>query len=286
MSRLRPALAAAALVALVAASAHVRPEPTAREVVDHARRAHGVAVLDDACAILVFRGDTYYAARSNGGFTYRLLAAAREQALVTLTNDTLVVDTLAYEAYRKGKTMPFGYVFRDSVRANAASIVRAAETQLNSVIYFAFLPYNLNDPAVRLRRLDDATFDGRTHRTVEVTFAQENGGRDHDDRFVYWFDADSGLLRALAYRFHTGDGGTRFRRVSRIHQAEDRDALVRLNDYEAYTDTTIGDRIEAYPQHIGAATMQRLPDIALDSVRINLSVRRPDLCGTREANGI
>lgn len=304
MSLARPAFAAAALVAVVTAAALVSPEPSAREIVNRARRVHGVAELDEACVAFSFRGTAYVAARQGRRFAYRMYPAvdlgfstdqggpvpldtigdAPFRELARLTNDGLVVDTFAFEAYRRilrgdplNAPPSLSYItfhdfdaeiapLRDSVRANAAAIVRAAETQLNSVVYFALLPYNLNDPAVRLKRLDDAGFDGRMHHTVEVTFNQDGGGRDHDDRFVYWFEANSGRLRALAYRFHTGDGGTRFRRVSRIHEVKNGDthALLWLNDYEAYTDTTLGDRIETYPQRLGAATMQRLPDIAFD----------------------
>lgn len=266
MALARPALATAALVAVVAAAALAPTEPTAHEIVGRARAAHGVTVLDEACIVFRFRDATYAAARHDGRFAYRMVQGDhREAGLAALANDGLWVDTVAYEAFRKNRTP--NAAFRDSVQANAASIVRAAETQLNSVVYFALLPYNLADPAVRLKRLDDAAFDGRTHRAVEVTFGQDGGGRDHDDRFVYWFDADTGLLRALAYRFHTGDGGTRFRRVSNVHRVpvSGRAAThVLLNDYAAYTDTTLGDRIEAYPQRLGAATMQRLPDIATE----------------------
>lgn len=292
------------LVALVAASALYRPAPTARAVVDRARRVHGVDALDHACVTFSFRGTGYAAARLGGRFAYRMHPAAdlgfsTEQGgavpfcmigeapfreLARLTNNGLAVDTFAFETYRRIlRGLPLhgpptlGYVpyfdfdaeiapLRDSVRANGAAIVRAAETQLNSVVYFALLPYNLADPAVRLRRLDDAAFDHRVHHTVEVTFAKDGGGRDHDDRFVFWFEQRTGRLRALAYAFHTGEGGTRFRRVTGTVEADvaTGDQPLLLNDYEAFTDTTLGTHIEGYPARLGAPTMQRLPNVAFD----------------------
>lgn len=265
------ALATAALVALVSAAALLRPAPTAREVVDDARRAHGSAALDEACVAFAFRGTPFVAARSGGRFAYRMLGAD-ERPLATLTNEGLAVDTLAYEAHRRFPDGTPSAGFRDSVRAHGDAIARSAETTLNSVVYFALLPYNLNDPAVRLRRLGDASFGGRRYRTVEVTFAPDGGGRDHDDRFVYWFDADTRLLGAMAYAFHTGEGGTRFRQVSRVHRLLAGDgptapSLV-FNDYRASTDTTLGARIEAYPSRLGAPTVQPLPDLRTDAPRL------------------
>src|SRR5690606_34100128 len=47
------------------------------------------------------------------------------------------------------------------------------ETAVHSVVYFAFLPFRLEDPAVRLRELPPEELAGVPYRRIEVTFAEE-----------------------------------------------------------------------------------------------------------------
>uniref|UniRef100_UPI004047669A DUF6503 family protein n=1 Tax=Roseivirga sp. TaxID=1964215 RepID=UPI004047669A len=66
---------------------------------------------------------------------------------------------------------------------------RAAFTRsVNSVIYFFRLPFGLNDPAVNKTFVGETEIKGKTYYEVKVTFAQEGGGEDFDDVFLYWFD--------------------------------------------------------------------------------------------------
>ncbi len=94
------------------------------------------------------------------------------------------------------------------------------ETGLNSVVYFAFLPWRLQDPAVRLRDLGEVEVQGEPYRKIEVTFEVEGGGRDWEDRFIYWFHRETHLLDFLAYRYHTGEGGTRFRQATNRREVQ------------------------------------------------------------------
>jgi hypothetical protein len=70
---------------------------------------------------------------------------------------------------------------------------------------------------------------GRPYRMVEVIFEQEGGGRDWEDRFVYWFGEEDGMLDFLAYDF--GDGGTRFREAFNRREIEG----ILFQDYRNYT---------------------------------------------------
>lgn len=80
-------------------------------------------------------------------------------------------------------------------------------------IYFPFLPYRLNDPSVFKQALGSETWDGRALDKVKVTFAA-GSSTDADDQYMYWFDPETGRVEMLAYSFHTGDGGLRFRRAT------------------------------------------------------------------------
>lgn len=104
------------------------------------------------------------------------------------------------------------------------------ETAVNSVVYFGFLPFRLLDPAVQLRDLGTEEVGGEPYRMVEVTFQEEGGGQDWEDRFVYWFHQDRHTLDYLAYRYHRDGGGTRFRRA--VNRREVGGLLVQ--DYENF----------------------------------------------------
>lgn len=247
------------LVLLVLADAACAPgAPSAERIVAQARRAHGSARLDTATVRFVFRGDCYDLRRDDD----------RRLTVERVYRDTVPGETGPYVLLWRERYGPGG-VSRDVPGTRSGGPLsgqeaRGVETVLNSVAYFALLPYNLSDPAVRLRRLPDAVIRGAPYRTVEVTFVPEGGGRDWQDRFVYWFHRDRHTLDYLAYRYHTDEGGTRFRVATNARTV----GGVRWQDYENYTDTTLGDRIEAYPARLGTPTLVRVSDVVLERVAV------------------
>ncbi|WP_207507695.1 DUF6503 family protein [Telluribacter humicola] len=85
------------------------------------------------------------------------------------------------------------------------------QNSVNSVAYFILLPQPLNDPAVKKEYLGEATIKGKSYHKVLVSFAQEGGGKDYSDEFVYWFDKDDHSMDYLAYLYYTDETGLRFR---------------------------------------------------------------------------
>ena len=73
-------------------------------------------------------------------------------------------------------------------------------TAVNSVSYFALLPHALTDPAVQSERLGVDTIRGVPYHRVEVTFQQQGGGPDWEDRFVYWFQTETMEMNFLSTR--------------------------------------------------------------------------------------
>ncbi|HYE56956.1 MAG TPA: hypothetical protein VD948_00550, partial [Rhodothermales bacterium] len=67
-----------------------------------------------------------------------------------------------------------------------------------------------------------------------------------------------------AYHYHTDGGGTRFRVATHPRVI----GRVRWQDYENYTDSTLGKRIEAYPSRLGASTLHRVSDVQLEHVEV------------------
>ncbi|MEM9546841.1 MAG: DUF6503 family protein [Bacteroidota bacterium] len=88
---------------------------------------------------------------------------------------------------------------------------RKYSNSVNSVHYFAFLPFFLNDQAVNKRLIGEAKVKDKDYYKIEVTFDQEGGGDDHDDVYMYWIAKDDYTMDYLAYSFHVNGGGVRFR---------------------------------------------------------------------------
>jgi len=88
---------------------------------------------------------------------------------------------------------------------------KSYSNSVNSVHYFAFLPFFLNDAAVNKNLLGTTTVKGKAYYKIQVTFDQEGGGDDYDDIYVYWIDKVDYSLDYLAYSFHVNGGGVRFR---------------------------------------------------------------------------
>ena len=88
---------------------------------------------------------------------------------------------------------------------------RSYARSVNSVHYFAFLPYFLNDNAVIKEFIGETQIKGKDYYKIKVTFDQEGGGDDYDDVYIYWIDQEEYTLDYLAYSFHVDGGGVRFR---------------------------------------------------------------------------
>ena len=79
-------------------------------------------------------------------------------------------------------------------------------------IYFAFLPYRLDDPTVIQEDLGIEEWEGRRLHKVKITF-EPGSSTDAEDEYLYWFDPETARLEQLAYSFQGRPGGLRFRRL-------------------------------------------------------------------------
>ena len=141
------------------------------------------------------------------------------------------------------------------------------ETAVNSVVYFGFLPFRLDDPPVRAVDLGTGELAGEPYRKIEITFVQEGGGGDWEDRFIYWFHEADGTLDYLAYREAADVETTRFRRA--VNRREVGGLL--LQDYENYTgDPDVGD-VADYDQLFEMGSLRLVSMVEFD----NLAVRVP-----------
>ena len=89
---------------------------------------------------------------------------------------------------------------------------RRARDFVDARVYFPFLPYGLNGPEVYKEDLGLDNWEGRELHKIRVTF-QEGTSTDADDKYMYWFDPETGEMAMFGYDFHVGDGGLRLRKV-------------------------------------------------------------------------
>lgn len=82
---------------------------------------------------------------------------------------------------------------------------------INSVIYFATLPYKLGDASVNKEIVGEDSINGQAYKMMKVSFGQEGGGEDFDDEYLYWFNSNTHTMDYFAYNYTVNQGGVRFR---------------------------------------------------------------------------
>lgn len=154
-------------------------------------------------------------------------------------------------------------------RINAAAVQlsekksKGISNSINSVFYFALLPSKLFDTAVITDyRGIVRTNTGNFHQ-VAVQFKQEGGGEDFQDKFFYWFNAETFQLSYLAYSYETNGGGIRFRSVEK-HQKLNSGFV--FQDYVNYKTVSLENNLQdLLPMHLDSGLVE-LSRIRLENV--------------------
>jgi len=184
-----------------------------QKIVDNAITAAGGDKFSDFLVDFDFRDKHYRGMRKNGSFQLeRHFNDSLGEVKDIYTNDNFV-RMINDEVANIPDSMAFKYM-----------------NSVNSVHYFAMLPYGLNDPAVNKRFLGETQIKDKTYLKVEITFDEKDGGKDFEDVFVYWFEKDTYKLDYLAYSYITDGGGMRFREVYK----EQNVGGIRFSDYNNY----------------------------------------------------
>lgn len=187
-------------------------ELTAQNIIDKTIEFSGGALYENAEITFVFRNIIYKSIRKNERYSLQRILPDTLNTVDILTND-------GFERIQDGEKVALSdtlnFKYRESV---------------NSVHYFMQLPFGLNDPAVNKKLLDPVTIKGKDYYKIEVTFAEEGGGVDFEDVFLYWISKDEFTLDYLAYKFLTNDGGIRFRQSYNSRVVEG----IRFSDYKNF----------------------------------------------------
>lgn len=159
-------------------------------------------------AIEVAGGDRYRTSRIDFEFRGRRYVSYLEDGKrvlqrLTPTDSALIEDTRIDGFFRRR--------IGDSTLVLPDSTSRNYSNSVNSVHYFAYLPYGLNGEAVQKELLGVVSIGEKEYYKIRVTFRQEGGGEDFQDIFVYWFNTQTFRPDFLAYEYQTEGGGLRFR---------------------------------------------------------------------------
>jgi len=227
-------------------------EPEA--IIQKTIETHGGDKLYNSNIAFTFRGDRFERSYQNGRFRY-----AR-----TFT-DTL--GQTVYEAINNDSTwreidgQPVS--LSDSTKANI-------HESINSIIYFGFLPFKLDDEAVNERYIGTATINGSPYHEIEITFDKQGGGKDYQDRFVYWIHRNKYTIDYFAYHYHIDGGGVRFR------EAYNRRSIngIRFQNYRNYkpvSDSLLPEyKIERFDELLKNNQLKLVSRVAIDSVSVKL----------------
>ena len=220
----------------------------AQEIIDLAISAAGGEVLDQVRVSFNFRDRHYVATRQEGKYHYERIF---RDSMGLRVHDHLTNEGLWREVAGEKVVLSM----KDSA---------AYANSVNSVIYFALLPYFLNDPAVIKTYLGVESIGGKEYEKIKVTFQQEGGGKDFEDEFIYWFAGDTYHLDFLAYNYITDGGGARFREAYNARQING----VRFVDYTNYKPITKSRKVAHFAQWFGQDSLVFLSRIVLDSVEV------------------
>ncbi|OKL39507.1 DUF6503 family protein [Pontibacter flavimaris] len=236
------------LLLFTACSGNQTQRSEAQAVVDAALEAHGSPKLNKSVVTFKLRDIQYRALRDNGAYVYSR----------TFTDSTgqRIHDVLSNSGFKRTV---------DDVEAKLPEEkAQAYSNSVNAVIYFALLPYFLNDAAVQKSYLGEVQVKGEPYHKVKVTFAQEGGGEGFQDQYIYWFHKDRHTMDYLAYDFQENGGGSRFREVSNVQEV----GGIRFQDYHNYKAADKDFPIENYDRAFEAGKLEKVSEINLDEVQV------------------
>jgi hypothetical protein len=217
----------------------------AEKIVDQSILAHGGSKFESAKISFDFRDRSYQIFKSTSAFEYiRAFSDSTGQVKDILNNQgfTRFVNAEVVELEEKRE--------------------KAFTNSVNSVAYFAYLPYGLNDQAVFKNLVGETEIEGNKYHVIKVTFSEDGGGEDFDDEFLYWIHQETFLVDYLAYSYHTDGGGVRFRKAIKKHEIG---GLI-LQDYENYKPADESAPVEEMEALYKAGKLQLLSEILLENV--------------------
>lgn len=220
---------------------------TADEVINKAIETHGGERYDNMLVEFDFRNRHFKAKIQNGQYVYERSFRSDEGWV----RDIYQKDT-------------FSRMINDRRVVLSGENRRSFQNGTNSVIYFALLPFHLDDPVINRQLMRSVKIKNEPYYKVEVTFG-DGGGENFESTYVYWVHKKNFTVDYLAYSFNINGGGVRFREASEARVVEG----VRFQNYRNYTIK------EDYPTHeldyaFEQGKLELVSEINLENIQVRL----------------
>lgn len=221
----------------------------AQRIIDKTIANHGGELYEHSRTTFEFRDIEYIAEYDYGRYMYQ---RRMQDSLGT------IVDKMTNNSFTRT-------INGDTVEVSDEKI-EDYSSSINSVIYFALLPYKLNDAAVIKEYLGQTTIKGEPYYEIMVNFKQEGGGEDHEDTFVYWIHQENHTMDYLAYRFHVDGGGTRFRDAYNVRTVNG----IRFADYHNYGGPDMETPLQTYDELFEKGELEKVSEINLENIEVEI----------------
>ncbi|TVZ25341.1 hypothetical protein JM83_0245 [Gillisia sp. Hel_I_86] len=238
-----------ALLVLFTACQNEKEQLSAEEIINKTIANAGGDNYKNATIEFKFRDNKYKSVRNGGEF---LLEREIRDSLGTIRD---VVSNTGYKRF-----------LNDSLVTVPDSMVVKYTGSINSVHYFAHLPYGLNDKAVNKKLEGDSEINGMPYYQLKVTFSQDGGGADHHDEFLYWIHKENFTIDYLAYKFHVNEGGLRFRKAYNPRVIKG----IRFVDYKNYVQEDFNTDLCQLDELFEEGKLELLSKIETEDIRVEL----------------
>ena len=205
------------------------------------------------CEIAFDFRDRHYAYRRMGGeFEYQRIFKDSTQTLHDFYNND------GFYRLRNGEKVEVP----DSM---AVKYIRS----INSVWYFALLPFGLNDHAVNKKFIGETTIGDEPYYKIEVTFEQEGGGEDYQDIFHYWIHKEKFSIDYFSYLYFSEGGGIRFREAYQ-HQTNMGITLQNYVNYKPESDSVNRVQFDLLENLFKSRKLKKLSEIELRNIEVKI----------------
>lgn len=221
----------------------------AQEIIDRAIGMHCGANCENAIVEFTFRNNTYKSSRNKGLFQYERIQNK---------GDSIAKDVLNNKGFQR--------FMNDSLLNISNTLATTYANSVNSVHYFAQLPYGLNAPAVKKVLLGESEIEGEKYYEIGVTFNEEGGGTDFEDKFVYWISKEDFSMYYLAYSYKVNGGGIRFREAKNKRVIKG----ITFLDYNNYKPYTLDIKLTDLDDLFKAGKLELVSKIELKNVSVFL----------------
>lgn len=206
--------------------------------------AHGGQLYDQADYSFVFRGKKIRFQNDGSSYSY---------SSVSQKGDSLIKDVMSADKFERS--------INNTLQSLSKEEADKYSEALNSVIYFATLPYKLQDASVNKEYVEETSIKGVSYDVIKITFGEDGGGKDFDDQYHYWINKDTHKIDYLAYNYQVNEGGVRFRAAfnSRVIDG------VTFQDYVNY-EAPVGTDLKDLPKLYEEGKLKELSKILTENV--------------------